>query len=241
MQRIVIQERQELRIIQRARGGLELGAVHEAPSCSLQVHSGHQGRSPTFKPGHIRRAVQDSFVKAVSLSCKIKVATVVLGDRAGGDAADHRRVVRAMDRHRYDLARRLTSIVGNCTETVGDRLPRPQLLDRRLAVVGGVGPGAVGGQGESAVSPGRAHLRDEAYRVAIIIRIRSSERTAGEEVARPDIHVFDNGGGNVAGNEREVDSGRNVYGNRRAACRLTTIQNISLAAAARTRCSNDQV
>ena len=66
----------------------------------------------------------------------------VLGHRAGVHAADHRHVVGAVDGDGDELAR--GAVAGDSGEAVGDRLAGAELLDRGLAVVGAVGPAAVG-------------------------------------------------------------------------------------------------
>ena len=68
----------------------------------------------------------------------------------GRRAADHRHVVGAVDRHRHQLAGR--AVGRHRREAVGDRLAGAQLLDRRLAVVGRVGPVARRSQREGAVA-----------------------------------------------------------------------------------------
>ena len=82
----------------------------------------------------------------------------ILGHRAGRRARDHRHVVGAVDRHRDQLAGR--AVGRHRREAVGDRLAGAQLLDRRLAVVGRVGPVAGRIEREGAVgrrpSPGWA-------------------------------------------------------------------------------------
>src|SRR5437879_13811143 len=79
--------------------------------------------------------------------------------RAGGDAAEHRGVVGAVDGDGDELAG--GAVGGYRGEAVGDALASAELLDRRLAVGGGVGPGAVGGQREAAVGAGGAGLGGE--------------------------------------------------------------------------------
>ena len=74
----------------------------------------------------------------------------ILGHRTGGDAADHRHVVGAVDGDGDELAG--GAVAGDGGEAVGDRLAGAELLDRGLAVVGGVGPVAGGGEREGAVA-----------------------------------------------------------------------------------------
>ena len=57
-------------------------------------------------------------------------------------AADHRHVVGAVDGDGDELAG--GAVAGDSGEAVGDRLAGAELLDRGLAVVGAVGPVAVG-------------------------------------------------------------------------------------------------
>ena len=66
----------------------------------------------------------------------------VLGHRAGVHAADHRHVVGAVDGDGDQLA--VGAVAGDGGEAIGERLTVAELLDRGLAVVGGVGPAAVG-------------------------------------------------------------------------------------------------
>ena len=82
----------------------------------------------------------------------------VLGHRAGGDAADHRHVVGAVDGDGDDLAG--GAVGGDGGEAVGDGLAGAELLDRGLAVVGGVGPvaGGIEREGAVAVAAGGAGL-----------------------------------------------------------------------------------
>ena len=101
----------------------------------------------------------------------------VLGDRAGGDAADQRHVVGAVDGHADQLAG--GAVAGQGGEAVGEGLAQVELLDRALAVVGGVAPGAVGGQAEGAVGRGVAGLDGEA-RLALV-GIGDGERAGGGE------------------------------------------------------------
>ena len=66
----------------------------------------------------------------------------VLGHRTDVHAADHRHVIGAVDGDGDELAG--GAVGGDRGEAVGDRLAGAELLDRGLAVVGGVGPVAVG-------------------------------------------------------------------------------------------------
>src|SRR6185437_12535228 len=66
----------------------------------------------------------------------------VLGDRAGRDPADHRHVVGAVDRHADQLRGR--AVLRDRGKAVGQALAGAELLDRRLAVVGAIGPVAGG-------------------------------------------------------------------------------------------------
>ena len=96
-------------------------------------------------------------------------------------AADHRHVVGAVDGDGDDLAG--GAVAGDRGEAVGERLAGAELLDRRLAVVGGVGPGAVGGEREGAVAvaAGGAGLRREIG--LALIDVGDGERAAGRQVA----------------------------------------------------------
>ena len=71
-------------------------------------------------------------------------------DAAGRHPADHRHVVGAVDGDGDQLAG--GAVAGDGGEAVGERLAGAELLDRRLAVVGGVGPAAVGSEREGAVA-----------------------------------------------------------------------------------------
>src|SRR5207248_3208713 len=89
----------------------------------------------------------------------------VLGDRTGGNPADRRHVVGAVDGDGDGLAG--GAVAGDGGERVGDRLAGAELLDRGLAVVGGVGRAAVAGGREGAVAAGRSGLRSEVALAAI--------------------------------------------------------------------------
>src|SRR4029077_13310475 len=112
----------------------------------------------------------------------------ILGDRSGADAADHRRVVGAVDGDGDDLAG--GAVAGDGGEAVGDRLSGAELLDGGLAVVGAVGPAAVGGEREGAVAvaAGGAGLGGEIG--LALIDVGDGERAAGAEVAGDDADIL---------------------------------------------------
>src|SRR5207247_3075181 len=75
-------------------------------------------------------------------------------------------------------------------EAVGKRLADTELLDRRLAVVGRIGPRAVGREreGAEAIAAGRAGLRGEIGLAGI--DVGNGEHSAGGDVAGDDIDVL---------------------------------------------------
>src|SRR5205823_5003920 len=109
------------------------------------------------------------------------------GDRVGGDAAEQRGVVGAVDGDGDELAG--GAVGGHRGEAVGDALAGAELLDRGLAVGGGVGPVArrIEGEAAVAVAAGGAGLGGEA-RLALV-DIGDGQRPAGRQVAgnHPDI------------------------------------------------------
>ena len=112
----------------------------------------------------------------------------VFGHRAGGHAADHRHVVGAVDGDGDDLAG--GAVGGDGGEAVGDGLAGAELLDCGLAVVGGVGPVAVGSEREGAVAvaAGGAGLRGEIG--LALIDVGDGQRAAGARFAADDGDVF---------------------------------------------------
>ena len=68
MQGIVVQQRYELRIIQRARISLKLGAIDEVASRRLQVHPTAQIGHPTVKTADIRGPRQRRLIKAIDFT-----------------------------------------------------------------------------------------------------------------------------------------------------------------------------
>ena len=126
----------------------------------------------------------------------------VLGHRAGADAADHRHVVGAVDGDGDELAG--GAVAGDGGEAVGDRLAGAELLDRGLAVVGGVGPVAVGieREGAVAVAAGGAGLGGEVG--LALVDVGDGERAAGGQVAGDDGDVLGDRAGADAADHRHV-------------------------------------
>src|SRR4029077_236915 len=87
------------------------------------------------------------------------VGPIVLGHLAGADTTDHRRVVGAVDGDGDQLT--VAGVGGHRGKAVGEALPGAELLDRRLAVGGVVGPVAGGVEREGAVGAAGAGLRYE--------------------------------------------------------------------------------
>src|SRR5207244_895425 len=105
----------------------------------------------------------------------------ILGDRPGGDPAEHRHVVGDVDGDGDELAG--GAVGGHRGEAVGQALGGAELLDRVLAVGGGVAPVARGVEGEAAVSvaAGSAGLYPQALLAAL--PIGDGQGAAGRQVA----------------------------------------------------------
>src|SRR5437763_8875188 len=95
---------------------------------------------------------------------------------ASDDTRDDRRVVGAVDGDGDELA--CGAVGGDGGEAVGDRLAGAELLDRGLAIVGGVGPvaGGIEREGAVAVAAGGAGLRGEIG--LALVGVGDGERTA---------------------------------------------------------------
>src|SRR5947207_2293897 len=97
------------------------------------------------------------------------------------DVCSSELVVGAVDGDGDDLAG--GAVAGDGGEAVGDRLSGAELLDGGLAVVGAVGPAAVGGEREI----GRASCREGVWLGVVaglvMIELGDGERAAGAEAA----------------------------------------------------------
>src|SRR6266404_3361571 len=124
----------------------------------------------------------------------------ILGHRTGGNAADHRHVVGAVDGDGDDLAG--GGVAGDGGEAIGDRLGGAELLDRAQAVVDGVGPVAGGIEREGALGPGDAGVRGEIGLAGI--DVGDGERAAGGEVAGNNRDILGHRTGGNAADHRHV-------------------------------------
>src|SRR5437667_79048 len=121
----------------------------------------------------------------------------ILGDRAGGDAAEHRGVVGAVDGEIGRASCREGGWLWG--EAVGGALEGGGVLDRGLTVGGGVGPVARGIEGEAAVAvaAGGAGVCGDA-RLALV-DIGDGQRPAGRQVAGNHADILgDRAGGDAA-------------------------------------------